>query len=149
MSDLSPSHTAGGPDIEFQFNQLALPDDLEDDFGDGLVRDMQAAGLSSAVVVEPGSEERDVISAVVLLVVHFAHSQGLNLALGTASGALWDAIKSTHNRLRGRSETHGAPVKIVAQYQNGPLVEIDLQDESKLSDVLAQLRASTEPDPGN
>jgi hypothetical protein len=123
---------------------MALPEDLEDDFADPLVRDVQAAGLNASVVVEPGSEDRDVIAAVVLLVVHFAHAQGLNLALGTASGALWDGVKTTYNRVRGRAETHGAPVKVVAQYRNGPLIEIDLQDESKLPDVLAQLRASAE-----
>jgi len=147
VNDSSSSSSTAIPDIEFQFNQMALPEDLEEDFADDLVREVQAAGLSSSVVIQPGSEERDIVGSVVLLVVHFAHAQGLNLALGTASGALWDGIKSTYRRIRGRPEAQGAPVKVVAQYQNGPLIEIDLQDDSKLGEVLAQLRASAEDQP--
>ncbi len=140
MSDPAPP----GPDVEFRFNQVQLADDAPDDFGESLVAALGTDGLTASVVVEPGSEDREPITAgVILLVVHFLHAQGVNLAVGTASGALWDGIKSAYGRLRRRDVPADVPVKVVAQYKNGPTIEIDLEDPERLPAVLRQLRDET------
>jgi hypothetical protein len=136
-------HAGGsGSDLEFRFNQLALPDDLPDDFADALVARAAEAGLTSEAVFEPGSEPRDVVSGTILLVIHIVNAEGLSLLLGVASGAMWDGIKALWHRAKRGAKPDAPPVRILVSYQDGQEFAIDVDDPEQVGAVVKQLRAA-------
>lgn len=135
--------TAPAPDsdVSIGLNQLELPEDFDESDLAALRAELNSSGLRADVVVEPTSAPRDFIIVPALIAIHFLSAHGVDMVLGVAEGAFWDAIKAAAGRLR-RGQTAGAPpepARVTLRYQDGPTVEIDVTSTEQLRQVLKDI----------
>jgi hypothetical protein len=127
------------PDVLIELDQLELPDDFADADLDELRTAASRAEVRADVTVRPGADVRDPLVLATLFVVHFVTAHGLEIALGVAEGALWDGIKATFQRLRGRTADTTQVSRVGVTYPDGRTLVVEVHSADELVRVVREL----------
>jgi hypothetical protein len=132
--------TGDAQDVLLILTQFELPPGFSQADLDELRHEVSVGPVRTVVEVEPGSDERDPLTAAaVLFVIHFVSKHGMDIVLGVAEGGFWDGIKSTFSRLRRHKPADAPPARVGVTYPDGRTVYVEASTPDGLVEIVRKL----------